>query len=62
LSHPQWIQVPWEIFLGAVALKIWPFGSSQKWHLIDATPSTNQFMHTLERIWAKGQVEAKWRT
>ena len=62
LNHPQWIKVPWVVFLVAFALKIWQFGRSLKRHLIGTTPSTDRFRHSLERICAEAQMKAKWRT
>ena len=62
MTHPEWILVPWAVFAVALALKFWQFGSALKRHLIAPTPSIAQFRQSLERIWAKEQVDAKWRT
>jgi hypothetical protein len=60
MTHPQWILVPWAVFLCALALKFWQFGIALNRHLLGLKPSTAQmseeeFRKTLERIWAKGQ-------
>ena len=62
MTHPEWILVPWAVFAFALALKVWQFGSALKRHLTVSPPSTAQFRQTLERIWARANEEAKWRT
>ena len=62
MNHPQWILVPWVVFAFALGLKFWQFGSALKRHLMDKTPSTDQFRQTLERIWARANENAKWKT
>ena len=62
MTHPGWILVPWAVFAVALALKVLKFGSSLKRHLTAPPPSTDQFRHSLERIWARANEEAKWRT
>ena len=62
MTHPEWILAPWAVFAVSLALKFWQFGSALKRHLTVRTPSTTQFRQTLERIWARANEEAKWRS
>ena len=62
MTHPEWILVPWAVFAVALAFKVLKFGKALKRHLTAPTPSTDQFRQSLERIWARANEEAKWRT
>ena len=62
MTHPVWILVPWAVFAVALAFKVLKFGKALKRHLITPTISTVQFRQSLERIWARANEEAKWRT
>ena len=60
MNHPELLLVPWAVFAVALALKFMKFGKALKRHLIDPTPSTDQFRQSLERIWAQeAQKETK---